>query len=626
MAAAIGATAVAVGPLAQQPAGAAITAVTSGGSIVVVNATGNENITPGCSGSGKATINGVVVDPPINCSAVTQLTVAGDAGNQSIYGNYLDAAAFSSHPRVVASMGDGADFFTETSAADNVDMGPGNDTVDLHYGGTANTGIDLGAGTSDQVRFMGSPLADSIVATSVNAFVTITQSNPDGGGTAVAGNAESIAIQASDGNDTINTTGITATSTLTYAVVFGERGDDTLIDGQLGSYLYGGPGTNVLTGGSGHDSYWSESDTDTLNGGNDGVDEYVYDTDGLRSGGRTLNGFQSGDNYVVQAHQGDVTMRVRPGTAGTAVFTTSLTRTGQQVVPASVGRLSLGQSYVGALPHKGLADVVATNRSVQVTLPSTGGGLLDVTIPSGAWETTTAGSNVTVASGFGQISASSVEAGRLSVHGPWTDKTEGFVHRTYRDLLFRFLTDTQRDQIADQIAAGTKTRAAVTAAVVDSDEYRGLDVDRVFLKYLRRVADPGGRTYWINSIRNGKALWRFRAQLFGSNEYFSKAGGSNGAYVEQAYEDVLGRKPDPSGKTYWTNKLDNGADRGSVALQFINSPEARRRLVDDQFLRLLDRKPTTAEQTTWVNALPGAHGEQDLIAALVSGSTYFNRS
>ena len=68
---------------------------------------------------------------------------------------------------------------------------------------------------------------------------------------------------------------------------------------------------------------------------------------------------------------------------------------------------------------------------------------------------------------------------------------------------------------------------AVVAGLMDTDEYRGLDVDRTFVKYLRRTADPAGRTYWITSIRNGKALWRFRAQLFGSNEYFTKAGGEN---------------------------------------------------------------------------------------------------
>jgi hypothetical protein len=161
---------------------------------------------------------------------------------------------------------------------------------------------------------------------------------------------------------------------------------------------------------------------------------------------------------------------------------------------------------------------------------------------------------------------------------------------------------------------------------MNTDEYRGLDVDRTFVKYLRRTPDAGGRTYWITSLRNGKALWRFRAQLFGSNEYFTKAGGTNASYVTKAYNDVLGRDPDPSGQAYWTDKLTDGADRGSVALQFINSAETRRRLVDEQFLRFLDRLPTTGERTTWIPRITGATGEADLIAYLANSNTYYNRS
>ena len=68
-------------------------------------------------------------------------------------------------------------------------------------------------------------------------------------------------------------------------------------------------------------------------------------------------------------------------------------------------------------------------------------------------------------------------------------------------------------------------------------------------------------------------------------------------------------------------------DRGSVALQFINATEFRRFLIDDQFLRFLDRKPTPTEQATWMDVLAtSSTGEQELIEALAVGNDYFNRS
>jgi hypothetical protein len=202
-----------------------------------------------------------------------------------------------------------------------------------------------------------------------------------------------------------------------------------------------------------------------------------------------------------------------------------------------------------------------------------------------------------------------------------------FAHRVTRDLLFRFATPEARQLLADQLEAGAKTRAQAVDELMDTDEYRALDVNRTFAKYLRRPADPSGRVYWINSLADGKPLWRFRAQLIGSSEYFTKAGGTNAKYMVRAYADVMGRAPDPSGQAYWTNKLDRGADRGSVALQFLSSTEARRNIVKDQFLRFLDRSPTTAEADAWIATLGSSpSGEQDLIAFLAASTSYNARN
>ena len=122
--------------------------------------------------------------------------------------------------------------------------------------------------------------------------------------------------------------------------------------------------------------------------------------------------------------------------------------------------------------------------------------------------------------------------------------------------------------------------------------------------------DPSGQTYWIGSLRNGKSLRQFRAQLFGSSEYFVKAGGTNAAFVRRAYEDVLGRKPDSSGQAYWTNKANAGTERGLIARQFLASAEAKRTIVRDQFLRFLDRQPTSYELANWTTSLDSVNGSR----------------
>ncbi len=608
--------------LPASPASASVS-TTSAGTVVTVTVVGDESIEFDCSPGGKVRVNFAEVSPTIACAAVTQFTVNGDGGVQNIYGGGLADPDFAATPRIVASLGDGTDALFESPAADQIDMGPGDDLVGLSADGPNNTVAALGAGTNDRITYTGTSGDDTIAASSSSSSVTLAV----GGAattTRTATGAERLDISGGSGDDEISTAAVGAASTIDYVSLDGGPGDDALTDGPGTSALYGSTGTNALTGGNGNDAYWTTSPTDTLTDADDSAVDYIYDIESRRGGGRTLVGFRAQDYLYFQAHESDTVVRVRPGGGGTAVLTASLNRTGQQVVPVALGNINPSLSYVSALSHRAVVDVVAVDQAVGPFFPATGTGILDVTIPTGTWSVTGGASNPTITSDYGAITSGNVDDYR--VHGPWTDRNRGFVHRATRDLLLRFATDAELTTTDAALDAGTRTRAQVTAALMGTAEYRGLDVDRVFQKYLRRNPDPGGRTYWINSLGAGKALWRFRAQLFGSNEYFSKAGGTNASYVDRAYQDVLGRAPDASGRTYWTNKLNGGADRGSVALQFMNSPEARRRLVDDQFLRFLDRLPTTSEQSTWVAALPSDDGEQRLIAFLVNSSAYFDRS
>lgn len=608
--------------LPASPAGASI-ATSASGTIVTVTVAGDESVSFDCSGSGTVRVNFTEVSPATACATLTQVTVNGDGGVQNVYGSGLASAAFAATPRLTVSLGDGRDLLYETTAADQIDMGGGDDEVRLQSLGPNNAFVSMGAGTGDRLVFETAAGADVVTVTSSSGSVTIGLAGATTT-TRTASGAERLSVSTNSGDDVVDTTGLLASSSIDFLSVEGGAGDDELRDGPVGSTLYGGDGTNVIEGGAGGDAYWSSSPTDTLTDANDGLVDFVYDERSRRGGGRTLAGFGPQDYFYFQAHESDTVVRIRPGAGGSAVLTASLNRTGQQVVPAGLGSINPSLSYVGALSHRAVVDVVAVDQAVGPFFPDPGTGLLDVTIPSGTWTVSGVASAPTITSDHGAITSGNVDDFR--VHGPWTDRNRGFAHRATRDLLLRFASDGELATLDAALDAGTRTRAQVTASLMGTAEYRGLDVDRVFQRYLRRNPDPGGRTYWINSLGAGKALWRFRAQLFGSNEYFTKAGGTNATYVQRAYADVLGRAPDPSGATYWTNKLNAGADRGQVALQFMNSAEARRRLVDDQFLRFLDRPPTSTEQTTWVAALPSDDGEQRMIAFLVNSATYFNRS
>ncbi len=607
------------------PAGAVTTFSSSGTEAALT--TDATQVRFSCVG-GKIAANGTTSTPTLACSAVTKVTIAGASTDQVIRADDLNTG-FSALVDTYIDAKGGNDVVYGARVPDQITAGAGDDAVVISTLDLEDTGITLGGSANDSLYVWGASGADDMVVS--NSALNLFVATEAPGGSVISREFQGVKalnLQGYGGADNLNAALLTEPTSLTYISFDGGDGDDVLKSAPIQANMSGGAGTNTFVGNVAADYVFSSSDTDKISTG--GGANRIADIDSLRSGGRTITSGTGTDTYDVSLSHGDAVWRVRPGTgAGTARTVASLNRTGLQQLPASVNNIGAFLDSGSEPTDHTLADIVAVQGKTVFVNGGSLDNVIDITIPTGSWSTsgTIGGGSGTVTPQSGSLGAITlVNVGPVSVHGPWTNKNRGFVHRATRDLLFRFASVATLDEGQAFLGNGTLTRPLVTSSLMDTDEYRGLDVDRTFVKYLRRKADSGGRTYWINSIRNGKALWRFRAQLFGSNEYFTKAGGSNADYVQQAYNDVLGRNPDPSGKTYWTNKLNGGADRGSVALQFINSPEARRRLVDDQFLRFLDRKPTTNEQTTWVDALPGTTGEQDLIAYLVNSGAYYDRT
>ncbi len=616
------------------PAGAAVS-VTSAGTTINVSLSGAETVSFRCTSGTVRVVNTTSTftpSPAVTCAALTQVTITGDSGIQVVDASGLNASTFTAKPKLNVALGDGGDTLTETQNADTIDMGPGGDDLFLRKGLAANPSIDMGSSNFDRVTLVGSDADDALTVASTGANTTLAHGVTGSPAFVwVVKNVEYVDVDGGKGNDALDASSVSAASVIGLTDLDGEDGNDTLTAGARPSRMNGGSGTNAFTGGVAADEIETESDTGTIPGPIDGVDDRIDDEPSLRFGGRSITGFANTvaatDTLFAGAVNNDLSARVRPAAGGSALVTFALNRMGQQALPAGIDEIYVTTITMSSLTPRLLVDVVVPAQDVQVQSTEGEREAIDITVPTGSWTDTIDGFDrviTTSSSAVGDVRLPNDATYR--VHGPWANQNQGFGHRVYRDLLLRFASTAERDAVRDQLTNGTRTRAQVAAAIVNTDEYRGVDVDRVFLRYLRRASDPSGRTYWIGSIRNGKSLRQFRAQLFGSNEYFTKAGGTNAGFVARAYEDVLGRKPDPSGQAYWTNKANSGTERGLIARQFLSSPEAKRTIVRDQFLRFLDRQPTQTELDTWVPVLDQTNGEQALVSFLAASAAYFNRT
>jgi hypothetical protein len=159
--------------------------------------------------------------------------------------------------------------------------------------------------------------------------------------------------------------------------------------------------------------------------------------------------------------------------------------------------------------------------------------------------------------------------------------TEAFVTRQYQDFLGRKPSPFELATDAQAIDFGDKTPEQVIEELVFDPQRQGQrsPVIRLYRAFFKRAPDHGGLDYWVAKRKSGTTtLNKIAAQFAGSNEFKTKYGTvSNAKFIDLIYANLFDRSPDPSGKAYWTKKLDQGMSRGEVMVQFSESNEYRNR-------------------------------------------------
>lgn len=94
---------------------------------------------------------------------------------------------------------------------------------------------------------------------------------------------------------------------------------------------------------------------------------------------------------------------------------------------------------------------------------------------------------------------------------------------------------------------------------------------------FNRPSDAGGMGYWIAQKDSGKNIVTDIAQGFvNSAEFIAKYGAnpSNSSYVNNLYQNVLGRAGEAGGVTYWIGEMDAGrVSKASALVAFATLPE-----------------------------------------------------
>ena len=204
------------------------------------------------------------------------------------------------------------------------------------------------------------------------------------------------------------------------------------------------------------------------------------------------------------------------------------------------------------------------------------------------------------------------------------DQTD-YVKGVYRVLLRRPADSGGITHWVDFLARGG-SRSTFVNSLVTSAEYTRNTVALDYLQLLHRASDQSGLTYWANRLATGRRNDVILANIAGSSEYFEGvSGGDTETFVSNLYLDLLGRGIDSGGLAYWAGLIDAGTvSRRGLALTIADSGESARRLVSAQYLTILGRSADAGGLSYWSGQYQRTHDILALAINLASSSEGFH--
>jgi hypothetical protein len=95
-------------------------------------------------------------------------------------------------------------------------------------------------------------------------------------------------------------------------------------------------------------------------------------------------------------------------------------------------------------------------------------------------------------------------------------------------------------------------------------------VQKLYIAYYSRPADPAGLDYWADRIEN-EGLDTVINEFFVSAESIALHGADPDAAtrVNILYNNIFGRDAEEGGLDYWVGKLETSGDLGALALEIL---------------------------------------------------------
>lgn len=204
-----------------------------------------------------------------------------------------------------------------------------------------------------------------------------------------------------------------------------------------------------------------------------------------------------------------------------------------------------------------------------------------------------------------------------------TPYSAAFINGVFRDALDRPADGNALNWLVTVLDQGIPAET-VAGAVVDSNEYAGRVVATAYQQYLGRDANAADIAFWVNALHSGMRDEQLAAALVASDEFYLDAGGNDTAWLQAAYQAVLGRAASGSDIGWGIYQLKAGVSRSALADSIAMSLEHEQQLVEADFTHYLHTNYSDAWYTTWATRLAqGQTTNETLIIGMLGSNAYY---
>lgn len=181
----------------------------------------------------------------------------------------------------------------------------------------------------------------------------------------------------------------------------------------------------------------------------------------------------------------------------------------------------------------------------------------------------------TVGSGSVSVSSSSSTcAWTATSNNSWLSITSGASGTGSGTVSYAVSANTSSSSRTGTLTIAGKT-FTVSQSGTSSSQY--LDpVQKVYIAYYGRPADPGGQDYWAGKLADVGGDLSAIIMAFGTSDEFTRRYGglANEQLIQAIYLQMFSREPDEGGKAFYLDKLNTGAmTLQSITLDVLNGAQ-----------------------------------------------------